>query len=565
MNKAAVLHRVDSEYSYLLNEKTAVVRLRCGKDDLKNVSVFYGNRCYEKPIVPCTEVQMKKVASGSLHDYYEATLVPGFRRMFYYFKLDDGNEILFYYEGEFHKKPSDNRTYFYQLPYFRREEVYDVPEWARKAVMYQIFPDSFATGKKFHDQKAKTGNWNSIELTTKIGGTLKGIIDNVDYLVDLGIGAVYLNPIFVAWSYHKYNTIDYKHIDPCFGTDEEFADLVKLLHKHGIKVILDGVFNHSGSYFFAYQDILKNQEKSEYVDWYYDMKLPLLPDYKSDYACFAYVKDMPKLNTGNPKVAEYFAGVGKYWIEKYDIDGWRLDVANEVDKNFWRIYKKAIKSVKKDAFMVAEVWEDAQNWQVYDEFDSAMNYRFTNLCKDFFAFKEVGAKEFGERYYESLMRYPEPVAYAQMNLLDSHDVSRFISLCDDKPEILKLAATVQLTLPGMPSVFAGDERAMTGITEDDYRRTFVWDDEGKNCEYVACKPSEMTAHYKNLISLRKEHEALTLGKIEFLDSGNDKVLAYKRFTDNDCVTVIVNNSCEEYNWIDGKTKLNPWESKVLLG
>lgn len=555
MNKAAVLHRVDSEYSYLLDEKTAVVRIRCAKDDLKSVSVFYGNRCYKAPIVPCTEVKMEKVATGSIHDYYEATIVPGYRRMFYYFKLDDGQNVEYYYEGEFHKKPSDNRTYFYQLPYFRREEVYNVPEWARKSVMYQIFPDSFATDKKFHDQKAKTAKWNDLELTTKIGGTLKGIIENVDYLVELGIGAVYLNPIFVAWSYHKYNTIDYKHIDPCFGTDEEFRELVKLLHKHDIKVILDGVYNHSGSYFFAYQDILKNQEKSKYVDWYYDLKLPLLPDFKSDYACFAYVKDMPKLNTGNPEVAEYFAGVGKYWIEEFGIDGWRLDVANEVDKNFWRIYKKALKSVKKDAFMVAEVWEDAQNWQVYDEFDSAMNYRFVNLSKLFFAENEIGATEFAEKFYESLMRYPEPVAYAQMNLLDSHDVSRFVSLCGDDARKLKLASAVQLTLPGMPSIFAGDERAMTGITENEYRRPFIWNDDNTECGYTACKPGEMTAHYKKFITLRKNHEALTLGKIQFINMNDENVLAYKRYTENDSVTVYINNSEKEYVSADGKIRI----------
>lgn len=565
MIKAAILHRIDSEYSYLLNEKTAVLRIRCAKDDLKNVSVFYGNRVHPEAVVPVTEVKMEKVASGAVHDYYEATVVPGFRRMFYYFKLDDGKEITYYYEGEFHKEPSTNRTYFYQLPYLRREEVYDVPEWARKAVMYQIFPDSFATSKGFHDQTAKKGEWEGLTLTTKIGGTLKGIIENVDYLADLGIGAVYLNPIFVAWSYHKYNTIDYKHIDPCFGTDEEFALLVKKLHEKNIKVILDGVYNHSGNYFFAYQDILKNQEKSKYVDWYYDMKLPLLPDFKSDYACFAYVKDMPKLNTGNPEVAEYFAGVGKYWIEKFDIDGWRLDVANEVDKNFWRIYKKAIRSVKKDAIMIAEVWEDAQNWQVYDEFDSAMNYRFINVCRAFFADKEIGSTEFAEKFYESLMRYPEPVAYAQMNLLDSHDVSRFISLCGDRPELLKLASTVQMTLPGMPSIFAGDERAMTGIKEGEYRRTFIWDDDGKGCDYVACRPGDMTDHYKKLIALRNKHGALTLGKIQFLDSKNEKVLAYRRFTQKDEVTVYINNSDAPFTSEDGEISVSAWGFALVEG
>jgi glycosidase len=325
---------------------------------------------------------------------------------------------------------------------------------------------------------------------------------------------------------------------------------VERLHKNGIRVVLDGVYNHTGTRFFAYQDILKNQEKSKYKDWYYDMPLPLLPDFKSDYACFAYFKEMPKLNTGNPEVAEYFAEVGKYWIEKFDIDGWRLDVANEIDKNFWRTYKKAIRSVKKDAIMLAEVWEDAQNWQVYDQFDSAMNYRFVNLCRDFFADRVIGAEDFAATFNESLMRYPTAVSYAQMNLLDSHDVSRFISLCGERTELLKLAAVLQMTLPGMPGIFAGDERAMEGISESEFRRPFVWNDDGVGSDYVACRPGDMTAFYKELISLRRSHKALTQGRLRFIPTGNDSVLAFERWLEGDSdgekVRVWVNNSDKEW-------------------
>lgn len=550
MNKAAILHRVDSEYCYLADEKTAVLRLRCAKNDLKNVSVVYGNRFENVEPPHTTKAELSKLCTGLYHDYYEVSIQPGFRRVFYYFELEgvDG-EKAFYFQGEIRNSLPKTRFAYFQIPYMRREEFYDVPKWAKDAVMYQIFPDSFATAKRAHDCKPKASEYEGFKLTTKLGGNLRGIIENVDYLVSLGINVLYLNPIFVAHSYHKYDTIDYKHIDPTFGTDEEFRELVELLHKNGIRVVLDGVYNHTGTRFFAFQDILKNQENSKYKDWYYDMSLPLLPDFKSDYACFAYVKQMPKLNTGNPEVAAYFAEVGKYWIEKFDIDGWRLDVANEIDKSFWRTYKKAIRSVKKDAIMLAEVWEDAQNWQVYDQFDSAMNYRFVNLCRDFFADRTIGAREFAETFNESLMRYPTSVSYAQMNLLDSHDVSRFVSLCGERPELLKLAAVVQMTLPGMPSVFAGDERAMTGITEDEYRRPFVWNDEGKDCNYVACRPGDMTDFYKELIALRRSHKALTQGKIRFIDTACDDVLVFERWTEGECgekVRVWVNNSEKPY-------------------
>ena len=568
MNKAGILHRVDSEYCYMSDEKTVVLRLRSEKDDLKSVSVVYGNRFDREEPPVYHKALMEKVCTGLYHDYYEVSFKPGFRRVFYYFELEGADgETAVYYQGEIRKNLPKTRFAFFQLPYMRREEFYDVPEWAKSAVMYQIFPDSFATSHRAHDCKPKTGEYEGYKLTTKLGGNIRGIIENIDYLVDLGINVVYLNPVFVAHSYHKYDTIDYKHIDPAFGTDQEFKALVEELHKNGIRVVLDGVYNHTGTRFFAYQDILKNQEKSKYKDWYYDMPLPLLPDYKSDYACFAYVKAMPKLNTGNPEVAEYFADVGKYWIEKFDIDGWRLDVANEIDKNFWRTYKRAIRSVKKDAIMLAEVWEDAQNWQVYDQFDSAMNYRFVNLCREFFADRVIGAGDFASVFNESLMRYPTPVSYAQMNLLDSHDVSRFVSLCGDHPELLRLAAVVQMTLPGMPGIFAGDERAMTGITEDEYRRPFVWNDDGTGCDYLACRPGDMTAFYKELIGLRRSHKALTEGRVRFIPTANENVLAYERWLEGDGagekVRVWVNNSDAEWTSADGKITIPAYDYKIV--
>jgi glycosidase len=149
------------------------------------------------------------------------------------------------------------------------------------------------------------------------------------------------------------------------------------------------------------------------------------------------------------------------------------------------------------------------------------------------------------------MRYPRPVSYAQMNLLDSHDVSRFISLCGEKPELLKLAALVQMTLPGMPGIFAGDERAMQGISEDQYRRAFVWDDDGKNCDYVACRPGDMTSFYKELIALRRSHKALRNGAVNFIETGNDKVLCYERQNAEEKITVFVNNS--DKDWTESKS------------
>ncbi len=571
MNKEAIFHRIDSEYCYCTDEKTVTLRLRSAKNDLASCTVIFGNRVYPKEEIPLTEIGMHKAASGSLFDYYEATFEPGFDRMFYFFKISDGKETLWYYQSEFHTTGKAHRNRYYQLPFILREECYSVPEWAHKAVMYQIFPDSFATGKGEHKgliaaqealkkgerQKEKVITTEHGISQTLHGGTFKGITDNVQWLKDLGVNCVYLNPVFAAVSYHKYDTNDYKHVDPCFGTDEEFRTLVSVLHDNNIRVILDGVFNHSGTGFFAWQDILKNQEKSKYRSWYYDITFPV-KDWRSEYTCFAYVKSMPKLNLNDPDAASYFAEVGKYWITEYGVDGWRLDVANEVSKNFWRLFRKAVRSVRNDALLIAEVWEDAQNWQTYDLFDSAMNYRFTFACADFIAHRSIGAKEFAERFSDMLMRYPTPVSDVQMNLLDSHDVERFLYTCGGDIKKQKLAAAVQMTLQGMPSIFAGDERAMNGKTEAEYRLPFLWP---KNAEEDAGR-DDMTAWYKTLIALRHTHAALTSSATVFHDVQNDNLLAYTRGEAKEQkIMVIVNNSSEcEKGLLTGKIKVE----KILL-
>ncbi len=549
MNKTSIFHRVDSEYSYCTSEDTLVLRLRCAKDDLSEAYAYTGNRCYPAAEVPVQEHKMVKVCTGMLFDYWEVTIKSPYHRVFYYFKITDGKETFYYYQDEFHLQPEKNRTYFYQLPYIRREEIYDVPEWVHSSVMYQIFPDSFATGTRTHEGREmalkamessntfperKEVTVDGKTYTSVYGGTLRGVIENVSYLKELGVNLVYMNPIFAALSYHKYDTIDYKSIDPIFGTNEDFKELVKVFHDNGIRIILDGVFNHSGRGFFAFQDVLKNQENSRYKDWFYRLEFPVKADGSSDYACFAYVKEMPKLNTGNSEVAEYFAEVGKYWIEEYDVDGWRLDVANEIDKNFWRTFRKAVRSVKKDALILGEIWEDARNWLTYDLFDSAMNYRFTNLCQKFFADRSICSSEFAGSFSDYLMRYPTPVSYAQMNLLDSHDVSRFLTQCGDNEACYLLAIFVQMTFPGLPSIFAGDELGMKGFRECDYRMPMDWD--------RATSGNRIYDEYLALVKLRNSNKVLTDGRIAFIDTGNDDVLAYTRFDDSTSMTFVVNNS-----------------------
>lgn len=522
MIKEAVYHMPLSEYAYAINENELVIRIRTAKNDIDSCYVFFGDRvAYTEPI-PVTKVRLDKCASDDLFDFYEAKINTSYTRVCYYFLINDkeNKEKLYYYSRGFSEKMEAHRTEYFQFPYIRREEIVNEPDWVKDAVMYHIFPDSFADRKR----------------GKKLSGNLRGIIENIDYLYELGINLIYLNPIFKADSYHKYDTIDYFDIDPDFGTKEDFKELVEKLHEKNMKIILDGVFNHSGPNFFAFKDVMEKQEESGYKDWFYKLNFPL--DYADppNYECFAYVKEMPKLNTSNPVLRKYICDVGRYWIREFDIDGWRLDVANEVDHDTWRAFRKAVKEEKKDAFLIAEIWEDAEVWLRGDQFDSAMNYTFTYLCRDFFAKNIISAREFDQMIQKSLMRYPFPVSLAQMNFLDSHDVPRFLYYCDGDRRKLELATFYLIMAPGVPSIFYGDEGFINGSTEPEYRADMPWDclkgeDETKFAEKI-----------RNWINLRKKHPALRYGDYKCVETSDDGIYIFKRECDEEKVICFINNS-----------------------
>jgi glycosidase len=532
--KEAVLHIPDSNYAFAIDENTVVFRLRAKKGDIKRCTLCYGDRVCPQKVVPMKHEQMKKVGTDALFDYYECKFTPGYTRIFYYFILEDGTEKAYYYANEFHGSAKCDRTEYYQYAYIRREEVAQVPSWAPSAVIYQIFPDSFATSRRFIAQKSSVKNEKSgFPCASLNGGTLQGITDNLDYLCDLGVTCIYLNPIFAASSYHKYDTIDYFSVDPCFGTEDDLKRLVASCHKKGIRVILDGVFNHCGIGFFAFQDVLKNGIKSKYANWFYRIHFPVYCDAALNYETFAYVREMPKLNTGNPKTAEYFCRVGTYWIQKTDIDGWRLDVANEIDHGFWRRFREAVKAVKPDAFLIGEIWEDAPQWLQGDQLDSTMNYRFSNLCRDFFAERRLSAEQFDQKLHAMVLRYKSPMAYVQMNLLDSHDVPRFLSKCGGNLAKLKLALLFTMTFIGVPSIFYGDEAGIDGVMESECRKAMVWEKRPEE--------GELFRFLKQLIAVRKQHKALVYGNFETVVA-RDGVYIFSRSVETEKLLIILNNS-----------------------
>ena len=489
MDKAAILHVPLSQYAFATSEYTITIRLRAKKSDLTRCVLYTADRVCRTTPICFAGTDMKICAVDECFEYYEANLQLPYNRICYYFKLEKGKEWTYYYADRFTKelpdrvvdgKLIDGRSEYYQYPFILRDEIPDVPEWFKEAVVYNIFPDSFANGKcALQVRKKEQLLENGVTVKARLGGTLNGITENLDYIKKMGFNCLYLNPIFTAGEYHKYDVVDYYHIDPCFGTEEDFRRLVEDAHDRGMHIIIDGVFNHCSWRFFAFEDVVKNGEKSRYKSWFYDLTFPLRRPDDSDkipgYTCFAYERKMPKLNTSNREVQLYFADVGTYWIEKYHIDGWRLDVANEISREFWRIFRNAVKTAKSEAVLIGEVWENAHSWLKGDAFDSTMNYEFRRICMDYLADEQPDGITAAYEFEKMRLRYPDNIVRGQLNLLDSHDVPRFLSMCRGDGSLWKLGCILLILMPGVPSLFYGDECGMEGVLEEEYRQPMLWE------------------------------------------------------------------------------------------
>lgn len=544
MVKEAIYHLMDSNYAYPIDVNTLVIRIRAKKGDIKHCILFYGDRCCETNPIVMSSTEMHLKESDGLYDYFECNVWTEYKRVCYYFLLDDGIETVYYYSDEFHKKVDNklpgSRTKYYQYGYIRQNDVVKTPDWVKSSIIYQIFPDSFATGKGCIIDKGKEIiSSDGTKSVSRLGGTIRGIIENLDYLKDLGVNCLYLNPIFKAASYHKYDIYDYYDIDPTLGTKEDFRELVARCHKDGIKIMLDGVFNHTSVDFFAFKDLIQNGQSSAYKDWYLIKEFPIKVEYPPNYETFAYVPGMPRLNTSNPEVRNYFINVAKYWITEFDIDGWRLDVASEIDHTYWQEFRKNIKSVKCDAFIIAEIWEDANSYLNGDQFDSSMDYNFMNLCEQFFAFGCISVSEFSDKLSRLRLRYKKPIQQCLMNLLDTHDVKRFMFVCNGDFRRLRLASFFQFMYVGVPSIYYGDEVGLSGLTEKEYRRKMEWD--------VTKQNIELKEHYKRIINIRKKHDTLVFGDFEtkIVDNING-IFAFSR-KGKEKFLIVMNNSVFKRN------------------
>lgn len=536
-----------SEYAFALDDTHYIFRLRTGKGEAESVRFYYADRAVMTPKLQFAPLPMEKFRTDRYFDWYEIRLETRFERIAYYFELQNGVETLFYYGDCYEMAGTPTRADYFQLPFNHRADRFAAPAWTRDAVVYNIFPDSFAAGKRLAPNGAPPCR----------GGTVRGVTENLDYIASLGFNCIYLNPIFAARSYHRYDTLDYYRIDPHMGAEDDLRDLVRRAHALGIRVILDGVFNHVSSDHPFFRDVLEKGRASRYYSCFYALpETPRLPAAGElpGYTCFSYVADMPKTNTADPFLRQYFCDVGAYWVRKFDVDGWRLDVANELDDGFLRAFRASVKAAKSDALIVGEVWENAAHYLGGDMLDSAMNYDFRRYCRRFFAEQTVDAETFDTNVSTLLLRYNENALFAQLNLLDSHDVSRFLSLCGGKTERMELAVLLQMTFPGMPCVFYGDEKGLCGESEPEYRRPMAWD---------ASSPLEEV--YRRMIALRKTHPALRDGSFH-TELACGGVYRYSRVWNGTKITVAMNLGAEPVKTQKrGTLLLKKGENRDIIG
>jgi glycosidase len=420
------------------------------------------------------------------------------------------------------------------------------PQWVRDAVFYQIFPDRFCNGDTSNDPPGCEAWDHAPRGDNFFGGDLQGVLDKLDYLQDLGVNAIYFNPIFEASTNHKYDTTDYHKIEPTFGDAELLKRLVAECHRRGMRVILDGVFNHVGVHFFAFQDVLAHGEKSRYKDWFFIHSYPVRM-HPPNYHCWWNIWSLPKLNTDNPEVHDYLLDVATSWIREADIDGWRLDVPNEVPHRFWVDFRRAVKALKPDAYIVGEIWSDGRPWLGGDQFDAVMNYQVRDAILSLLGARPEKPEEkrarkahvgdvawLDHRLRELEHQVAPQVSAVQFNLLGSHDTERLLTLLGDDVRKMRLAYALLLSQPGAPVIYYGDEIGMQGGRDPDCRRTFPW-------QQPQSWNTELRTWLQRLIAARQAHAALRRGTTTTLHAA-DGIYVFTRHLANETVLVALNAS-----------------------
>ena len=554
MNFGSIYHRTTEQYCYARNKEELVITLLTGYDvervfinwgDPFSAGILGGNEIWSGE-----EVEITKSMELEHHLLWKIVLKPTYKRCKYYFKLRTKNEEWIYVEDGFYKeeqlKESGRMIQYFIMPWINERDVGTVPEWVEHTIWYQIFPERFCNGETANDpEHVKPWKMQKTGYLDLYGGDLQGIIQKLPYLKELGITGIYLNPICEALSNHKYDTTNYKKIDPMFGTEDTMKQLVQKAHDYGMKIMMDGVFNHSGREFAPWKDVIEHGEQSRYKDWFMIHKFPVEKEKKDTrdgcYDSFAFAGGMPKLNTNNEEVIAFIKDVCTYWVEEYGIDGIRFDVGNEVSHHLLKELRRSLLKRKPDLYLLGEIWHDSTPWLLGDEYDAVMNYPLTSSVNDFWK-EPLTAKQLEHSIHRCMNLYREQNQRVMFNLLDSHDTDRLRTRCGSE-EIFYQQMAVLFTMAGSACIYYGTEIAMEGGHDPDCRRCMPWDEIEKGAY-----EKELNA-MKTLIQLRKSEPDCKSLDIQFLYKGEEaekqRVIHYKK---GENLYVLLNATDEAIDW-----------------
>ncbi len=563
MDFNAVYHRSNDNYCYPLNDKQLIINIKTSYDVLY-VNIIQGDPFSEGILGggelwngESVNIPFKKRLANQL--WWTTTIEPEFRRLKYYFELKTKDETWYYFEDGFVSEEQmqlkGRKMQCFIFPWMNSSDIYSPPAWVNNTIWYQIFPDRFCNGSLENDPKS-TLPWKSEPVTNHnafYGGDLAGVLKKLDYLKDLGITGLYFTPINLSPSNHKYDTTDYFQLDPSFGTPEELKQLVKKAHDFGMYIMLDGVFNHSGSSFAPWLDVCENGPKSKYYDWFIINEWPFdkngQASKKKQFFTFAFYDGMPKLNTNNSEVRNYLIQICETWIKEYQIDGLRLDVANEVSHVFCKELRIRLKKQNPNFYILGEIWHDALPWLHGDEFDSVMNYPLAQSIKNYWIDTSQTNESLEHTINLCYTRYMQQTNDVLFNLLDSHDTKRLRSEVATLDEFFQQLALL-FAMPGTPCLYYGTEIALEGDYDPDCRRCMPWDDiaDGKYKERIEL--------VKTLISLRKSEPLLRCNNFHFPNSfKNPRVIEFQKVSWYDNYIEIIINCSNETLKLSEKGKL----------
>ncbi len=559
MDLAAIFHESRTPMCCMTNPETLQITLRTGRE-VERAELICADP-YEAGIAGGEEAwQGRRIAMEPWlelehHQLWRIVLKPPFRRLRYVFALTQAQEQWYCYEDGL--RPAlqlDGRVQCFQMPWMNPADCIAPPDWVRHTVWYQVYPDRFCRGGSGRPG-ALPWRHGPVTNAERFGGDLAGIAQKLPYLAGLGVNGLYLNPIFAARSFHKYDTTDYTRVDPDFGTEADLQELVRQAHANGIRVMLDAVFNHCGPGFAPWRDVVEKGPGSAWRDWFFVNRWPVEEGRTDDgrYFSFSFHGGMPKLNTNHPAVQDYLIGLCEDWVRRYDIDGLRFDVGNEISHAFLRRLRVRLKALKPDLYLLGEIWHDAPAWLEGDEYDAVMHYPLQSAVRRFFEDESLPARAFGWQAGRCLAAYAPQVSAAQFTLLDSHDTIRLRSRVRSEDEFWQ-QLTALFTLPGSPCVYYGTELALEGGRDPDCRRCMPWDE--LDTDAGRARLDAM----RSLIALRRTEPDLQGSAVTFCP-GSGRLVRYRRGS----VEVCLNAGTAPAALMPGGTALfaRGWDGRTL--